>query len=70
MDIMFRLTPVKYIRVKASIRLTGIETAMIRVGRISRRNRNSIITASNPPIIKLFKTEPMIMPIISPWSIK
>ncbi len=52
-EIIFRLTPEKYIRTIANNSETGIENAIISVGRKSLRNKNRIIIDSIAPKIKL-----------------
>ena len=49
-EMMFRVTPEKYMQTTAATRLTGIDIAMINVGLISRKKKMSTMIASNPPM--------------------
>lgn len=48
-EIIFSVTPLKYIATTAAITLSGIEQATIKVGRQSRRKNSRIKIASKPP---------------------
>ena len=48
-EIMLMVTPVKYISTMAKITLMGMEIRVMRVGRQSRRNRNSTTTENSAP---------------------
>ena len=60
-EIMFIVTPEKYISTSANSTETGIEMPTASVGLRSRRNRNRIRIASAPPINKLSTTEDIAM---------
>ena len=59
-EIMFSVTPEKYIITIANIMLTGILISVINVGLISRRNNSSIRTANNAPNPRLCPIAPII----------
>ena len=48
-EIIFRVTPEKYISANANIMLIGMESSVIKVGLISLKNKNNIITAKRAP---------------------
>ena len=48
-EIMLMVTPVKYISTTAKITLVGMESRVMRVGRQSRRKRNSTTTENRAP---------------------
>ena len=48
-EIILMVTPVKYISTTAKITLVGMEIRVMRVGRQSRRNRNSTTTENSAP---------------------
>ena len=51
----FKLTLVKYININAVITEIGMASPTIKVGLISFKKTNNIMTASKPPTIKLIK---------------
>ena len=55
-DMIFSVTPLKYMATMAATTLRGIEHATIMVGRISHRNRSRIIMASAPPTRRFWIT--------------
>ena len=55
-EIIFSVTPLKYIRTIANTTLIGIEHATIIVGLISRKNKNKIIIARTAPIRRFWST--------------
>ncbi len=56
-EIMFNVTPEKYMATNAVIILIGIEQAITKVGRILFKNTRRIITASIAPYTRLLSTE-------------
>ena len=60
--------PVKYMQTNATTTLSGIESAMMIVGRQSIRNTSSTRIASAAPEIRLSMTESMMTLMYSPWS--
>ena len=48
-EIMLMVTPEKYISTMAKMTLVGMEIRVMRVGRQSRRKRNSTSTENNAP---------------------
>ena len=56
-EIMFKVTPLKYMSVSANVRLIGMLRAVTSVGRMSQRNRNKMTIAKIAPTRRLFKTE-------------
>ena len=68
-EIIFKVTPEKYISTMAKMTLMGMEHAMMNVGLISFKNKNRIKTARIPPIRRFSKTDRMTICMYSPWSI-
>ena len=56
-EIIFKVTPEKYIRTMAKITLSGMLTAVISVGRRSRRNTSRITIARIAPKSRFCSTE-------------
>ena len=54
-EIMLMVTPEKYISTMANTTLSGIEQRVMKVGRISFRNRNSTSTANTAPSRRLLR---------------
>ena len=57
MEITLSVTPEKYMSATAKVRLMGMEQAMMKVGRTSRRNSSRISTASAAPMSRFCSTE-------------
>ena len=68
-EITFIVTPLKYISTMAVRILIGMEQAMTKVGRISRRNTSRIRIASAAPNTRFCSTEPTTMSMYTPWFI-
>ena len=62
-EMTFMVTPLKYIRTMAVRILIGMEHAITKVGRISRRNTKRIRIASTAPNTRFCSTEPITMSI-------
>ena len=60
-EIMFSVTPEKYISTNANTTLIGIEQSVINVGRRSFRNRNRITMANTAPHSRLERIESVII---------
>ena len=58
---MLSVIPLKYIITIANTTLTGMETATITVGLMSRRNSSRMMIASAAPIRRFWSTLPMMM---------
>ena len=52
---MLMVTPEKYISTTAKITLMGMEHRVMKVGRMSRRNKNRIMMANRAPSSKLLR---------------
>ena len=65
-EIMFSVTPEKYISTTAKITLTGIATSVITVGRQSFKNRYRITMANSAPQPRLDRMALMMMYMYSP----
>ena len=68
-DMIFNVTPEKYINTIAVTTLSGMEQATIIVGRKSHRNKSRITIESKPPINKFCTTESTTRSIYTPWFI-
>ena len=62
-EMIFSVTPEKYINTTANSRLMGMDRAMINVGRPLRRKISSTTIARIPPITRFSSTESMIISI-------
>ena len=60
-EITLMVTPEKYISTTANSTLSGMLTAVMRVGRMFRRNRKRMAMARMPPSKRLLSTESMTM---------
>ena len=60
-EIILRVTPEKYISTMAKMTLTGMETAIIKVGLMSFKKKRRIIIANTAPKARFSSTELIII---------